>query len=342
MHQRVFITAAAALAGMLNGAAAQSAGPAAPDFYRGKTISILIGAPPGGGFDLAARLVARHLGRQIAGQPGFIPQNMPGASGVRVIDYLFNVAPHDGTTIGITLPSSYLSKVLDSSEGGKPHQMTWVGRLAAFRGYGVVWKDVPIKNFAEAKQRAVSMGAEGPTGLAAVTMSALNALGGSKFNIVKGYSGNADQGLAMQRGEIQGSGSLSWEYIDSLDWVKQDKIRFIFNIGLSRYHRIPDVPTVTELIDNEDDKAVIRLIASSTEIGRAFVGPPGIPQDRTEILRQAFTAMIGNQEFRDDAEKLKLELEPLTGAEMQKLVTSAMNTSQKVIDRTRDFMPGLK
>ncbi len=314
----------------------------AEDFWRGKSITIAVGAPAGGGFDLAGRLVTRHLGKHMPGKPNLVAQNMPGASGVRVLDWVWSVAPKDGTAMGITLPSAYLSKALEQNSEARPHLYTWIGRIAAFRGYGVVWHTAPAQTFADARRAQLSIGAEGPTGLASMTAAALNDLAGAKFNIVRGYTGGPDQGLAMERGEIQGSGSMSWEFLDQQGWVKDAKVRFLFTIALKPYHRIPDVPVVADLVEREDDKAIMRLIASSTEIGRAFIAPPGMPVERARALRDGFIAMLKDPEFESEADKLKLELEGLSGEEMQQLVGSAMNISQSVAERTRVYVPGLK
>ncbi|MDB5572441.1 MAG: tripartite tricarboxylate transporter family receptor [Hyphomicrobiales bacterium] len=320
----------------------QARAQAPDDFWRGKTITVAIGAPAGGGFDLAGRLMARHLGKHMPGKPNLVAQNMPGASGVRVLDWVWSVAPKDGTAMGITLPSAYLSKVLEQNAEARPHLYTWVGRIAAFRGYGVVWKSAPAQTFEDARRTTLSLGAEGPTGLASMTAAALNDLAGSKFNIVRGYTGGPDQGLAMERGEIQGSGSMSWEYLDQQGWVKDAKVRFLFTIALKPYHRIPDVPVVADLVPREEDKPILRLIASSTEIGRAFIAPPGVPAERARALREGFMAMLKDPEFEAEADKLKLELEGLSGDEMQALVSAAMNVPQTVADRTRAYAPGLK
>jgi tripartite-type tricarboxylate transporter receptor subunit TctC len=331
------------------GAAAAAALCAAPaiaqsddGFWKGRTVAIAIGAPAGGGFDLAGRLVGRHLGKHMPGQPNFVAQNMPGASGVRVLDWVWNVAPKDGSAIGISLPSAYLTKALEDGADAKPHLFTWIGRIAAFRGYGVVWRTAPVKTFADARNQSLSFGAEGPTGLASMTASALNDLAGAKFNIVRGYKGGPDQGLAMERGELQGSGSMSWEYLDQQNWIADGKVRFLYTIALAPYHRIPDVPVVADLVSDPDDKAVLRLIASSTEIGRAFIAPPGVPAERARALRDGFSAMLKDSAFIEEADKLKLELEPQTGEEMQKLIASAMDTTPKVIARTKVYMPGVK
>ncbi|HEY8580346.1 MAG TPA: tripartite tricarboxylate transporter substrate-binding protein [Beijerinckiaceae bacterium] len=336
MGRKIIAAGAAALAVVAAPAAAQT-----ESFWRGRSVAVAVGAPAGGGFDLAARLVARHLGRHMPGEPTFVAQNMPGASGVRVLDWMWSVAPKDGSAIGITLPSAYLTKALEAGEA-RPHLYTWIGRVAAFRGYGVVWSTAPAATFADARARPLSIGAEGPTGLAAVTASALNDLAGAKFNIVRGYKGGPDQGLAMERGELQGSGSMSWEYLDQQGWIADGKVRFLYTIALAPYHRIPDVPVVADLVEKPEDKAVLRLIASSTEIGRAFIAPPGIPAPRAETLRNGFAAMLKDPAFAEEADKLKLELEPKTGEEMQALIGSAMDTSPAVIERTKVYMPGVK
>src|SRR5215203_1237570 len=215
-------------------AVAQGQTQSVADFYRGKTISLLVGSGEGGGFDLSGRLTAQFLNRYIPGNPTTVVQNMPGASGLRVAEYIYNVAPRDGTVIAITQPSVVQHKVVNPSARFNPVDYTWIGRLGSFVTYGVVWHTAPAQTVEEAKGKELILGAVGPSGPGAMLPAALNRLAGTKINIVKGYKSAAELGLAMERGELHGSGSSSWEYVHSKGWLDKKLARMLFTIGLSR------------------------------------------------------------------------------------------------------------
>ena len=199
--------------------AAASQPAAAQDFYRGKTINLMVGSGEGGGFDLSARLVAQFLPRFIPGSPTIVVQNMPGASGLRVAEYMYNVAPRDGSVIAITQPSMVQHKVLNASARFNPAEYAWLGRLGGFVTFAVVWHTAPAQTVEGAKQRERILGAVGPSEPGAMLPAALNVLAGTRFTIVKGYKSAAEMGLAVERGEIHGSGSASYEYVSSKGWL---------------------------------------------------------------------------------------------------------------------------
>ena len=209
------------------------------DFYRGKTINLLVGSGEGGGFDLSARLTAQFIGKYIPGNPTVVVQNMPGASGLRVAENIYNIAPRDGTVVAITQPSLVLHKVVNPSARFNPLDYTWIGRIGSFVTYGVVWHTAPAQTIEEAKSKELILGAVGPSGPGAMLPTALNRLAGTRITIVKGYKSAADLGLAMERGELQGSGSSSWEYVKSKRWIENKLARILFTIGLSRSHVCP-------------------------------------------------------------------------------------------------------
>ena len=326
----VVLSAAAATAP----AAAQSVA----DFYRGKTVNLLVGSGEGGGFDLSARLTAQFLGRYIPGNPTVVVQNMPGASGLRAAEYMYNVAPRDGTVICITQPSMVLHKVLNPSARFNPLDYTWIGRLSSFITYGVVWHTSPVQTIAEARTREVILGGVGPSGPGAMMPTALNQLAGTRITVVKGYKSAADLGLAIERGEVQGSGSSSWEYVHGKRWIERKLARMLFTIALSRSPLFPDVPTVVELARDERGKNIMRLVASAADIGRAIIAPPGIPQERAAALRQAFEQLVKDPEFLADAARRGLDVEALPADEILKIVADDMKMPADVVAGTRTVM----
>src|SRR5882672_10342472 len=235
-------------------ASAQSA-----DFYRGKTINLLVGSGEGGGFDLSARLSAQFLPRYIAGSPTIVVQNMPGASGLRVAEFIYNVAPRDGTTVAITQPSIVQHKVLNAAARFDPREFTWIGRLGGFVTFGVVWHTAPVQTIEQARTRELILGAVGPSGPGAMLSAALNQLAGTRIAIVKGYKSAAEMGLAIERGEVHGSGSASFEYVNGKGWLDKKLARLFFTIGLARSDKAPDAPTVVELARDARAKNIMRL-----------------------------------------------------------------------------------
>lgn len=317
-----------------------SALPAAaqPDLYRGKTISLVVGSGEGGGFDLSARLTAQFLGRFIPGNPAIVVQNMPGASGLRVAEYMSNIAPRDGTVIAITQPSIVQHKVLNVAARFNPAEYAWVGRLGAFVTYGVVWHTAPAQTVEEAKRRELILGAVGPSGPGAMLPAALNALAGTKFTIVKGYKSAAEMGLAIERGEIHGSGSASFEYVNSKGWLDKKLARMLFTIGLARSAKAPDAPTVVELVPDTRAKNIMRLAASASEIGRSLLAPPGVAPEPLAILRQAFTQMVKDPDFVAESARRGLEVEPLPADRILQIVADDLSMPPDVVEGLRATM----
>jgi tripartite-type tricarboxylate transporter receptor subunit TctC len=327
-------------AALLFGAALCSPAAAQPaaDFYRGKTISLLVGSGEGGGFDLSARLMAQFLNRYIPGNPTIVVQNMPGASGLRVAEFVYNVAPRDGTTIAITQPSIVQHKVLNASARFNPAEYTWIGRLGGFVTYGVVWHTAPVQTIEAAKTRELVLGAVGPSGPGAMLPAALNRLAGTRITIVKGYKSAADMGLAIERGEVHGSGSSSFEFVNNKGWLDKKLARLFFTIGLARSAKAPDAPTVVELAGDERGKGIMRLAASASEIGRSLLAPPGLAPERAAVLRQAFALMVKEPEFIAESARRGLDVEPLPPDDVLKIVADDLSMPADVVEGLRAIM----
>jgi tripartite-type tricarboxylate transporter receptor subunit TctC len=311
---------------------------AQPDFYRGRTINLLVGSGEGGGFDLTARLVAQFLPRFVPGSPTIVVQNMPGASGLRAAEYMFNIAPRDGSVIAITQPSIVQHKVLNASARFNPAQYAWLGRLGGFVTFAVVWHTAPAQTVEEAKRRELVLGAVGPSGPGAMLPAALNALAGTSFTIVKGYKSAAEMGLAIERGEIHGSGSASYEYVRSKGWLEKKLARMLFTIGLARSPKVPDAPTVVELVPDARGRSIMRLAASASEIGRSFLAPPGTPPARVATLRQAFARMVQDREFIAESMRRGLEVEPLPPEGILQIVADDLTMPADVVEGLRAIM----
>ena len=329
------IVAGAMLAMILPLSAVSAAAESVADFYKGKSINLIIASAEGGGYDISGRLIAAHLSRYVPGHPAVIPRNMAGASGMQAADYMYNVAAQDGTVICIPQPTMLLNKVVDHSARYEPQGFGWVGRLASLQTIGVVWHTAPVQTVEAAKKDPLIMAAAQGNGSGANVLTALNRLVGTKFTMVKGYKSVSESGLAMERGEVQGISSTSWEYVESKSWIRQKEIGFLYIIGSSRNPRTPDTPTINELASNNGDRDVLRSISSAADIGRAILTPPNVPADRVEALRDAFASMVRDPDFIRDASRRSLEVEPLAGSELQQLVVQAMDVTPDVAERTR-------
>jgi tripartite-type tricarboxylate transporter receptor subunit TctC len=312
-------------------AAAQSA----DDIFKGKTINLIIAAGEGGGFDIAARLTAQHLPRFLPGHPTIVPQNMPGANGIRAAEYLYRIAPHDGLTIGVLQPLMVFNKVLDSSARYEPQHFTWIGRMNPSPTFGVAWHTAPVRSIQDARRTRLTLAAAGPLGPAWIVPQALNRLAGTKFAVIKGYPSANDQGLALERGEVEGMGSASEEYVDDRGWFEQKLVNVIYTVAHERRVRAPDAPTVIELMQNDRDRNVMKLITGATEIGRAFVAPPAIPQAFAAALRRGFAQMLLDPEFLADARRRRIEVEPLPPDQLAQLVAEAMAMPDDVTSEVR-------
>ena len=304
------------------------------DFYRGKRITLVIGTGEGGGYDMTGRLAARYLGRYLPGNPVVVPQNMTGASSVIAAQYVYNVAAKDGTVLGLFQPYIVLQKLTDASARYQPEKFNWVGRVASNPTFGVIWHTSPVQTIEQAKARSIFLAGNSPSGLTATIPWALNRVAGTKFNVVMGYTSAASEGLAMERGEAQGVGNTSFDYLESRpDWLRDKKVKVLYTVALTRDPRAPDAPTVVELAQDVRDKVAMELLASVSDIGRSLVSPPGTPPERVAALRRAFDAMAKDEGFIRDAARQKIEVRTLPGEEVQKIVQRDMEVPAEAVAR---------
>jgi tripartite-type tricarboxylate transporter receptor subunit TctC len=303
------------------------------DFYKGKTINLIIGLGAGGGYDLSARLVAQHLGDFIPGRPTIVPRNMPSAGSIAAAEYVFNVAPRDGTVLAMFQPTFMLEKMTDRARKYEPQRFTYIGRVDQSVLVGLVWHTSPAQTLEEAKKTEVVVSANAAAGTSATMPWALNRLIGTKFKVVLGYDSSAGMGLAMERGEAHGNGSTSWDYLETKpDWFADKKIKILYTIALERFQKIPDVPTILELTSNEQDRNVLKMIASTSSIGRAILSTPDVQKERTEALRKAFDAMVKDPKFLADAAKRRLGVDPAPGAAVEKMVADVTSQPDEVVE----------
>ncbi|MCC6887332.1 MAG: hypothetical protein IT536_02135 [Hyphomicrobiales bacterium] len=306
--------------------------------FHGKTIRLSIGAGPGGGYDLYGRLLARHLGRHLPGNPSIVPQNVTGASSLNLTNALFNSAPRDGTAIGIVNQATPVQQyLLTSNIHYDARKFNWIGRLSSTVELGVVWHTVPVNSIQDVMHRETTMGGTGPTSSSAVMPFLLNNLAGTKFKVVTGFRGTTEMGLAMERGEVEGT-STPLESLTSnrAEWALNKKIRLLVQYTASRDAELPDVPAMAELGKTNEGREILRFFASSADIGRSIVGPPGIPEATVTIMRRAFDATLKDQLFVEEAKKLGIQLKPITGEELQGLITKVADFPIELITKARE------
>jgi tripartite-type tricarboxylate transporter receptor subunit TctC len=305
-------------AGLTGPAAAQS--PA--DFYKGKNIDLIIGFTQGGGYDVYARVVGRHMEKHIPGQPKIIPKQMTGAGSRKAAGYVFNVAAQDGTTMATADQSLPLQQALE--EPGlqfDANKLLWIGNVNADINTLAMWHTSGITSIEQTKTREIILGATGPN-TSAQYPQVMNNLLGTKFKIISGYPGGADINLAMERGEVAGRGSNAWASWKSTkpEWLKEKKINILVQIGLEKAPDLQDVPLLMDLAKNAEDRAVLRLLSAPTAIGRPIFTTPNVPMDRVTALRRAFDATMTDAGFLAEAEKAQLDLNPVAGEKLQEIV----------------------
>ena len=312
----------------VGGAAAQSV----EEFYRGKTITILLGHPPGGSYDMYARLAANHMGKHIPGNPRFLIQAKPGGSGIVGLVALYQQGARDGSMMGIPPETAAHTQILSPNKAKwKMEEMHYVGSFANVNGSLVRRKDSPAKTLAEFKTETVNVGCGGKLGQSYITPALLKAYAGYKLNIICGYPGSAEIVIALERGEIDAYAS-SWNQWNRRAEIRDGTIVPMLQSGLSRHNDIPNVPLLQEIVDDPKQKKVIEFLSSGAAIGRALVTPPGVPADRLAALRAAFDKMVKDPEFLAEAEKVGAEINPTPGAEVQKINEEIVNAPKEIVD----------
>jgi tripartite-type tricarboxylate transporter receptor subunit TctC len=334
MTPMVRIAALATLAGTFDGHA--YAQPAEPLFAR-KTINIYIGYTAGGSYDLYGRLVARHLGKHLPGTPTVVAQNMPGAGSLKAANYLYEVAPRDGSALGVVVESAALEQALANPAAQyDAARFTYLGRVATSNNIFMMWHTAKTQSIEEAKLRETSLAGTGPGSIADTVPRLLNAFMGTRFKIISGYPASNEAMLAMERGEVEGASS-SWAAVKvgRQDWLRDKKIKIVLQTTPERVAELPDTPSLGELGANAEEKQVYALYASGSAIGRAVIGPPGIAAERVQALRAAFDAMVKDPEFIAEVQRINVELEPLNGDTVQKLVERTLAVPAAVKERAK-------
>lgn len=316
---------------------AQAQSDAVAEFYRGKTVNVLIGVGVGGEYDIQARLVARHIGKHIPGNPAVVAQNMTGAGGLRMINYLYNVAPKDGTNIGMIANAfPAMQAVGVASVQFDAGRMQWIGSIAPVNETLAVWHTTGVKTIADARNREVIAGASARGAITFIYPQMMNEFLGTKFKIVTGYPGGNEINLAMERGEVEARNNTwsSWKATKA-PWLKDKKIAVIAQAG----PRAPDLdaPSVEDAARNPEERALIELVVSGTQLGRPLA-TNAAPPERVAALRAAYAATMKDPEFLAEAKSLNFEVNPVLGEPMQRIVEKVLATPKPVAAKAKGLM----
>ena len=305
------------------------------EMFAGKTITIYVGYTAGGSYDLYGRLAARHLGAHLPGHPAVVVQNMPGAGSLKAANYLYEVAPRDGTALGVVVESTALEQALANPAAQyDAAKFTYVGRLATSNNVFMMWHSAKVQSLEDAKRAAALLAGTGPGSIAETIPRLTNALIGTRFKLISGYPASTEAMLAMERGEVDGSSS-SWAAVKvgKQDWLKDRKIRIILQTTPERSPELPDAPSLGEIGSSPEDRQVFALYASGSAIGRSLIAPPGLAAERLAALRAGFDAMVKDADFLADVRKLDVELDPLPGAAVAQLIERTLSVPAAVRER---------
>lgn len=311
-------------------------------YFKGNQVFLVVASEVGGGYDTYARLLSRHIGRHLPGTPSIVVQNMPGAGSLKAMDYIVNVAPKDGSYFGgMTSGVGYEPMLsITGSTGGAhfdPPAVNWVGSMAKEVAVTILQNPTPIKSFEDLQKQTVIVGSSGATATNSIYARLMNAMFGTKFKIVEGYSGQPPVYLAMERGEVQGSAGL---YYSSLvfgkpDWLRDRKVSIVVQIALEKSADLPDVPLLYDFAKTDEDRQDLRLALAGLLMGHPFVLPNGVPADRIDVIRNAFMSTVQDPTLLEEAEKMRLPITPLSGETVSKLVAEMYASPKPVVDRVR-------
>jgi tripartite-type tricarboxylate transporter receptor subunit TctC len=311
------------------------------DFYRGKSVSLILGYPGGGSNGIYARAIARQMGKYIPGNPNVIFKTMPGAGSLIAANHLFHVAPRDGTVLGFISATIPLEELL--GVGGvkfKSAQFNWIGRVAPGVNMTFVMNTSPIKTIQDVLRRDVILGASGRSSTVYIYPAVLGNLVGAKFKMVLGYASSPEAMLAMERGEVDGH-STSVEVVRALhpSWLSEKKITVLVQYALTRHPELIDVPMSWELGRNPEEQQILKIVASATEVGKMILAPPGIPTERVQALRRAFDMTMKDPEFIAELTANRVEMGTMVGEELQKLVAELGTVPPAIVDKVKAVYP---
>ncbi|HZR59831.1 MAG TPA: hypothetical protein VFA80_02585 [Xanthobacteraceae bacterium] len=306
------------------------------DFYKSHPITMLVGSGAGGGYDVYARAFARHWSNHIPGHPPIVAKNVPAAAGLQAASTLYNTADRDGATIGAFTNGAAMDPLFGNPGAHyDPRRFAWLGSIGKLENVCATWHTSPVKTIAAAREREVVVAAAGATSNTAIVPKLLNALIGTRFKVIAGYDPGSGLTIAVESGEAEGICGLSWSTMKASRprWVSDHLLNVIVQMGLTKLHDLPDVPSALDLVRDPESKRVMELILMRQEAGRPFAAPPGVPADRIAALRTAFQETLRDPAFVAEAQKTQLEIEPMTGEEIEAMLAKAYAAPKPIVQR---------
>lgn len=308
------------------------------NFYKGRNVSFLVGVSQGGGYDTDLRLVARHITRHIPGRPNAVPQNMTGATGLVMANFMYRVAPRDGSVVAL-IQNGLPTFQAVGREGVQfdAREFQWIGSVAPTVEAMITSKASGVRTVEDAKKREVIAGSNGASGITYMYPLMMNEMMGTRFKMVTGYPGSGQLNLALERGEVEARNN-SWTSIKSTkpDWIKDGLINVLVYSGPPQ-DDLPGVPHFEDLIADPENRAVARVVTAGNKLGRPFTVAPGVPADRVEALRAAFIAMLKDPEFQKDADALRIEVQPVAHQELKRIIDELFATPDHLKERARKY-----
>ncbi len=315
---------------------------ATADFYSGKVVSLYIGYPAGGGYDVYGRVVAHHIGKHIPGNPTVIPVNMAGAGSLRLTNWLFNAAPRDGTAFGIINHGVPFEPLLGNQEFAQfdPMEFTWIGSANNETVVCVAWHSSGVSGFHDLETREFIIGGTGPGADDFVFPKLLSGVLGADLRFVTGYAGGNDINFAMERGEVEGRCGWTWSSVKSTRqyWLDDGLINVFLQLGMERHPDLPDTPLILDFAETENQEKILRLIMARTVLGRPFLAPPDLPETRAAALRNAFDLVVKDPEFLAEAERVNLEIMPIPAVTMREILIEAYATPPHLVEQARELL----
>jgi tripartite-type tricarboxylate transporter receptor subunit TctC len=314
----------------------------AADYYAGKTIELVVGAPAGGGYDIYARTVARHMSRYIPGHPAILVKNMPGAGSTRAASYVATVAPKDGTSLAAIMPGAIMDPLLVDQNAAlfDPTKVQYVGTASNDSRVCITNAASATKTFDDALTRKTTIGATSTNDSTRDYAFMHQHLSNAKFDVVAGYKGTVEIGLAIERNEVEGACGWGWSSIKAQkpDWITGHKVQVLVQVGVEPNSELTQmgVPSFDKYVRNDEDRKAVKLIASQQVIIRSYIAPPETPPEQLGILRAAFDATMKDKQFLEDADKQRLVVEPMTGAKVQEMVAKLYQTPPDIVARAKE------
>ncbi len=334
----------AAIFSSASGLPCSEAGAQSPEqFYRNKNIDLVIGYTPGGGYDAYGRTVARHMGKHIPGSPNVVPRNMPGGGSRTAAAHVYSVAAKDGLTIGLVDQSLVLQQAVDDPTiRFDLKRFNYIGNAASDSNMVALWHTTGIKTVEDAKKKESIIGSTGPNTTSIIPLT-MNRVLGTKFKIIFGYPGANEMNMAQEAGEIEGQASKPWGSWKATrpNLIKEGKINFIVQVALKKASDLPDVPLLIEFATNEDDRNLLKLLSAPSTVGRPFFTTPDTLKGRVEALRLGFDATMKDPDFLEEAKRQGLDIEPSSGADLEKVVNDILSTPKAVSNRLADIINSL-